>query len=63
MLGHGSGRVADHLEGQPQLALKEQYSSIEEARADLVALYFIPDPKRGDWDGAAEHQDEIVQAR
>jgi dipeptidyl-peptidase-3 len=25
--------------------LGEQYSSIEEARADLVALYFLPDPK------------------
>jgi dipeptidyl-peptidase III len=45
VLGHGSGRVAAHLEGQPQLALKEQYSALEEARADLVALYFLPDPK------------------
>lgn len=44
VLGHGSGRVADHLEGQPQLVLKEHYSAIEEARADLVALYFLPDP-------------------
>jgi dipeptidyl-peptidase-3 len=34
VLGHGSGRVAEHLDGQPQLALKEQYSAIEEARAD-----------------------------
>ena len=25
--------------------LKEQYSALEEARADLVALYFLPDPK------------------
>jgi dipeptidyl-peptidase-3 len=25
--------------------LAEQYSSIEEARADLVALYFLPDPE------------------
>ena len=46
VLGHGSGRVADHLEGQPQLALKEQYSALEEARADLVALYFLPDRRR-----------------
>jgi dipeptidyl-peptidase-3 len=28
----------------PHLLLKEQYSAIEEARADLVALYFLPDP-------------------
>ena len=63
VLGHGSGRVADHLEGQPQLALKEQYSSIEEARADLVALYFVPEPKIAEIGLLpAEHQDEIVQA-
>ena len=45
VLGHGSGRVAARLEGQPQLALKEQYSALEEARADLVALYFLPEPR------------------
>ncbi len=48
VLGHGSGRVAEHLDGQPQLALKEQYSAIEEARADLVALYFLPEPRIGE---------------
>jgi dipeptidyl-peptidase-3 len=45
VLGHGSGRCADRLEGQPQLFLKEFYSGLEEARADLVALYFMPEPK------------------
>jgi len=45
VLGHGSGRVAERLGGQPQLALKELYSTLEEARADLVALYFVADPK------------------
>lgn len=61
VLGHGSGRVADHLDGQPQLALKEQYSSIEEARADLVALYFIPEPMIGEIGLVpAEHQQEVV---
>ena len=34
-----------HLNGQPQLALKEQYSALEESRADLVALYFMREPK------------------
>ncbi len=29
----------------PQTVLKEQYSALEESRADLVALYFLPDPK------------------
>ena len=63
VLGHGSGRVADHLEGQPQLALKEQYSAVEEARADLVALYFVPDPKIAEVGLLpAEHQEDIVLA-
>jgi dipeptidyl-peptidase-3 len=62
VLGHGSGVVASYLEGQPQLALKETYSSIEEARADLVALYFVPDPKVASLGLLpTEHQDVIVQ--
>ncbi len=63
VLGHGSGRVAEHLDGQPQLALKEQYSALEETRADLVALYFIPDPKSAEVGLLpAAHQAEVVQA-
>jgi dipeptidyl-peptidase-3 len=54
--------VADRLEGQPQLALKETYSSIEEARADLVALYFMPEPRVAEFGLLpAEHQSEIVR--
>jgi dipeptidyl-peptidase-3 len=45
VIGHGSGRMADHLQGNPQGALREQYSALEESRADLVALYFVPDRK------------------
>jgi len=45
VIGHGSGKVSEHLNGRPQAALKEQFSAIEEARADLVALYFLPDRK------------------
>ncbi len=45
VIGHGSGRVSPRLQGNPQVALKEQYSALEESRADLVALYFLPDPK------------------
>jgi dipeptidyl-peptidase-3 len=45
VIGHGSGRVEDRLNGSPQAALKEQYSALEEARAELVALYFLPDRK------------------
>jgi dipeptidyl-peptidase-3 len=45
VIGHGSGRIAEHLQGNPQGVLKEQYSALEESRADLVALYFVPDRK------------------
>jgi len=62
VLGHGSGRVAPSLDGQPQLALREQYSALEEARADLVALYWVADPKAAEVGLVpAEHQDEIVR--
>ena len=44
VLGHGSGRMADHIAVAPQDLLKEQYSALEESRADLVALYFVADP-------------------
>jgi dipeptidyl-peptidase-3 len=45
VIGHGSGKVSARLNGSPQAALKEQFSAIEESRADLVALYFLPDRK------------------
>jgi dipeptidyl-peptidase-3 len=45
VIGHASGKVDERLKGNPQGALKEQFSALEEARADLVALYFLPDPK------------------
>jgi dipeptidyl-peptidase-3 len=44
VLGHGSGRMAAHISVTPQDLLKEQYSALEETRADLVALYFVADP-------------------
>lgn len=41
-LGHGSGRL---MPGVDPDALKEHGSAIEEARADLFALYYLADPK------------------
>lgn len=43
VIGHASGRGAESLKVSPQEALKEQFSALEEGRADLVALYFLPD--------------------
>ena len=63
VIGHASGKVAEKLKGAPQNALKEQYSSLEEARADLVALYFIADRKMVDLGIIdADDHDEIVRA-
>jgi dipeptidyl-peptidase-3 len=45
VIGHASGKIAERLKGNPQSVLKEQFSALEEGRADLVALYFLPDPK------------------
>ena len=63
VIGHGSGRISERLQGSPQSALKEQYSALEESRADLVALYFLPDPKLVELGlVSADAQDEIVMA-
>src|SRR5687768_5184051 len=45
VIGHASGKMHPNLGCSPQTVLKEQYSAIEESRADLVALYFLADPK------------------
>jgi dipeptidyl-peptidase-3 len=63
VIGHGSGQVDPRLQGNPHLALREHYSTIEEARADLVALFFLPDPKLVEVGIIAEeHHDDIVRA-
>jgi dipeptidyl-peptidase III len=62
VIGHGSGRMAEGVTAPPHVLLKEQYSAIEEARADLVALYFLPDPKLVELGlvSAEDHQDVIL---
>ena len=62
VIGHASGQLADRLQGNPQEFLKEQYSALEEARADLVALYFIADPQLVEIGivPAADHEDIIL---
>jgi len=45
VIGHGSGLVSPRLEVDPADIIREYYSALEEARADLVALWFIGDPK------------------
>jgi dipeptidyl-peptidase-3 len=63
VLGHGSGRMAEGVTAQPQELLKEQYSSLEESRADLVALYYVADRYLVTLGLVLpEHQPDIVRA-
>ncbi|MEO8398436.1 MAG: dihydrofolate reductase [Ignavibacteriaceae bacterium] len=43
-IGHASGQINPGV-GTPKQTLKNYASTIEEARADLVALYYLPDQK------------------
>lgn len=44
VIGHASGKLEEGI-GTPKQTLKSYASTLEEARADIVALYFIMDPK------------------
>ncbi|MFH1533043.1 MAG: hypothetical protein ABIK09_20145 [Pseudomonadota bacterium] len=44
VVGHGSGKVSESLEGDPADHLQETYATLEEARAELVALHHVFDP-------------------
>jgi dipeptidyl-peptidase-3 len=63
VIGHASGKMHPNLDGAPQTVLKEQYSALEESRADLVALFFLADRKMVEMGlvGAADH-DAVVRA-
>jgi dipeptidyl-peptidase-3 len=45
IIGHGSGKVNPKLTQDPAVYLKEYYSTLEEGRADLMALWSAWDPK------------------
>ncbi len=63
VLGHASGRQKEGVAGTPQELIKEHFSALEEGRADLVALYFLPDPKMVELGAiSAADQDAIVRA-
>ncbi len=44
VVGHASGQINEGV-GQPAETLRNYASTLEEARADLVGLYYIMDPK------------------
>lgn len=44
VIGHASGKINSGV-GTPKETLKQYSSTLEEARADLVGLYYVMDPK------------------
>ena len=48
VIGHASGQLKPGMP-EPNVTLKQYSSTLEEGRADLVALYFMPDPKLVEW--------------
>jgi dipeptidyl-peptidase III len=60
VIGHGSGKLTERMKGGAQKALKEYYSTLEEARADLMGLYNIWDPKLKAL-GLVEDQDAVAK--
>jgi dipeptidyl-peptidase III len=45
VIGHGSGKLSSRLTKEPASYIKEYYSTLEECRADLMALWNFWDPK------------------
>jgi len=61
VIGHGSGKLSDKVQGSPAKFLKEYYSTLEEARADLMGLWNINDPKLKEL-GLVQEQEEVAKA-
>ncbi len=45
VVGHASGQLSPRLKVNPEDVIREFYSALEEARADLIALWFVGDPR------------------
>jgi dipeptidyl-peptidase-3 len=64
VIGHASGRMAEGVTGTPQALIKEHFSALEEGRADLVALYWLGDPRLAELAVVpAADQAEMVRAQ
>jgi len=60
VIGHGSGKLSDRVGGNPQRFLKEYFSTLEEGRADLMALWNVWDPKLKEL-GLITNQEEVAK--
>jgi dipeptidyl-peptidase III len=60
VIGHGSGKLSDRLKSGAEPELKEYFSTLEEARADLMALWNVWDPLLKEL-GLVGDQDEVAK--
>jgi dipeptidyl-peptidase-3 len=60
VIGHGSGKLSDRVSGGAQPFLKEYFSTLEEGRADLMALWNVWDPKLKEL-GLISNQEEVAK--
>ncbi len=61
VIGHGSGKLSPRLKNGSEAELKEYFSTLEEARADLMSLWNAFDPKLKEL-GLVSNQDEVAKA-
>jgi dipeptidyl-peptidase-3 len=61
VIGHGSGKLSERVKGGAESYLKEYFSTLEEGRADLMALWNAWDPKLNEL-GLVSNQDEVARA-
>lgn len=61
VIGHGSGKLSERLKGGAEPYLKGYFSTLEEGRADLSALWNAWDPKLKEL-GLVSNQDEVAKA-
>jgi dipeptidyl-peptidase III len=62
VIGHGSGKMSPRLKSGSEPLLKEYYSTMEEGRADLSALWNVWDPKLKQLGLVEGDQDEVAKA-
>jgi dipeptidyl-peptidase-3 len=60
VIGHGSGKLSDRVKGGAAPYLKEYFSTLEEARADLMGLWNVWDPKLAEL-GLVSHQEDVAK--
>jgi dipeptidyl-peptidase-3 len=61
VIGHGSGKLSERMKGGAAAYLKEYFSTLEEARADLMGLWNVWDPKLKEL-GLVKNQEAVARA-